>query len=157
MLKNIRLVTICCLILTGCSHKPSPMVAYWHFGNTEGWYPLLKINNNPVYIEGNQVFMNSTSMLVNCEGSPIKLGKYFLFLGKNTYTYLYEKHDNGTGRIVEHVKPNYLLEDKKGKVWDKDSLELDFSLRGSGKDLRSQCTDVSILARRVNVAKPLNE
>ena len=66
------------LMLTGCGGN-HPLILWWDLDSYKGYFPLMS-DKGQIYINGNRVFIKSTSILVNCEGSPLKIGKRTLFL-----------------------------------------------------------------------------
>lgn len=147
------LILAATLLIAGCNSGSTQIEGFWRYGKSDGWFPLEKVNGNPIYIEGRKAFINETTMIVNCEGDPLKVGQYFLYLDRSLITHFFKPNANGSGgAIVERVKPNYLMEDRKGKLWNGDTIMVSFDLRGSGEETKSQCGDDSILPRRAGIA-----
>lgn len=134
---RIKLLIAGAALLAGCSQN-EPIRMKWAFGDAEGWYPITSMGS-PVYFMGEQAFINRTSLLVDCEGKGIRQRDLLGFLTSNNEVVFYESVKK---RMTEKHPAWQTLERGNGHViQEKESVQIDLQLRGSGAEKNNQCNE----------------
>lgn len=144
---RIKLLIVSAIMLAGCS-RDEPIEMKWSYGDAPGWYPITAMGE-PVYYMGEQAFINRTSLLVNCEGKGIRQRDLLGFLTNANEVILYESVHK---RMTERHPSWLILERGSGRViQEKEGVQIDFALRGSGEDMNNQCTNLQNQPRQIRL------
>lgn len=91
-MKINSLILVFIVFLTGCD-KNNGYSLWWAYGTSNHPYQLL-IGNEPFSIYGSEAYITSSSLLVDCSGAPITLGRNrTLFLTKDQIVLAYNVVD----------------------------------------------------------------
>ncbi len=152
--KSLAVICVLALFVAGCSENKE-INLWWDLAKFEGHYPISG-DRGAIYINGHRAFIKSTSILVDCEGRPLKIGDRTLFLERkrSSLGFSYVPSVLGYNTSAKRVDVSYSLptvaEIKGRPAQITETIFIDTSLSRTNAAKESQCVEADPYWRTFN-------